>query len=109
MSLLQLRNKIFQLEKDFQETYEKVQLLMNDVPTVNGEIYCYFTQAIILDHETNTSHLIIGSFYVKNITKESKHSPMILLKISSETDFNFSGKFKSHQRIDQNYNFTWER
>lgn len=113
MSISQLRSKIFQFEQEFEQTYEQVKLLMeahpNHAQSNNGHALCYFSQSLILDYEKNTSHLIIGSFHIRNPSNQRKSSPTILLKITSDTEFNFSGKFKSMKQMKQNYNFFWER
>lgn len=114
MSLSKLQLKLQQLEKEMERTYADVEQLLKPVEQVNKEqvdngVFSYFSHSVILDYEKSTSHLVIGSFHVKNTSNISQNSPIILLKIISETEFNFSGKFISKKQVGQAHNFVWER
>lgn len=112
MSFTQLKEKLRRLDEEFSQTYRMVQSLFKTKQhhyTDSPLVFCYFNQSIILDYEENKSPLIIGSFYVQNLSPISKESPIILLKVTANNDFNFSGKFKSPRDISKSHNFLWER
>lgn len=111
MSLERIKIKLAHFEKDLEKSQEKTRAILkeNDRPMQQNNPYCYFKQSVILNYQENASHLIIGSFYVENISNTTINSPTILIKIDSKTEFNFSGKYKSAKQGKQNYTFLWER
>lgn len=77
--------------------------------TIDHDFYCYFDYSAILNEDESNTHLIIGSFHVKNISSEIMNDPVILLKISADSLCDFSGKFKTENQTEQPYTFLWER
>src|SRR5690625_1842888 len=109
MSLHELKAKLLQLEKDLTRTQNKVIELMEEKQTIspNNHVYCYFNHSLILEHDVN-SRLIMGSFHVKNMSNEHKKTPIILIKINSEENFNFTEKFLTEEQ-SQIRGFQWRR
>lgn len=108
MSLRILHEKLRQLEEELEHTYQTVEQLLTKVQPLHNHIYCYFTYSIILNHMPSR-HLIMGNFHIKNLSNQSMNSPVILLKITSKDEFNFTGKYKSTNQKQKGYNFHWER
>lgn len=110
MPLQTLKEKLTQLEKEFNQTKQTVEQMMSVKANQsdNHSIYCYFTFSMILNYNS-TNHLIMGNFYIQNISNKILHSPIILLKINTKTEFNFTGKYKSSNQDSKTYNFLWER
>jgi len=109
MSFNDIKAKLIQLEKDLEQTQSKAMELIETKQTVfkNNPIFCYFDHSLILEHEPN-SNLIMGSFHVKNLSSEQKHQPLILIKIDTKDEFNFTGKFLTENQRDLQ-GFQWRR
>lgn len=110
MPLNRLHEKLVQFEKDLDKTQQKIKGLIKkqqQTPSTN-HVYCYFNHSLMLEHEKDNSRLIIGSFHIKNATNKVKKAPIILIKLTSESNFNFLGKF---QTINQQSTkgFKWKR
>jgi|SRR5690625_2465268 len=110
MAFNELHEKLVQFETDLNKTQQKVKEMLKENlnnPSSN-HVYCYFNHSLMLEHEKNSSRLIMGSFHVKNATNELKKAPIILIKLTSESNFNFSGKFQTNQQRSSK-GFRWER
>lgn len=111
MSIRSLKEKLLNLETELEQSQMKVKKILasRSLQTTSELIYCYFTYSIVLNYMKQTSHLIMGNFHLVNISDQNMQSPVILLKINSKTEFNFSGKYKLANKENQAYNFQWER
>lgn len=113
MSLLKISHTLTQLEKDIERTHDQIRKKFTEnnqhLLVQSSAVYCYFTHIIILNHEVDKSHLIMGSFYIKNISNEPKYAPVILLNIKSQTKFNFSAKYQNANDKSRKQQFLWER
>src|SRR5690625_7600539 len=101
MSLAELKEKLIQLEKNFDVTQKQVKKIMEEKQQITqvNHIYCYFNYSLILEHERN-SRLILGSFHVKNASYQKKNKTTILMKVNEDDNFNFTVKFLTDsQRI----------
>ncbi|HLR72000.1 MAG TPA: hypothetical protein VK085_11315 [Pseudogracilibacillus sp.] len=110
MSLSNLQKKLIQLEDDLDKTHQKIKELFEEkqhIPT-NDHVYCYFNHSLILEHEKNKSRLIMGNFHIKNMSDQVKNLPIILIKITSQGDFRFTGKFQTENQRNTK-GFQWER
>lgn len=105
--------KLSQLETEMEQTqnYIKERLTESNKSTTSpvDAVYCYFTHSVVMEYEHNASNLIIGNFHVKNVSSNSVVSPTILLKITTDDEFQFLGKYKLANQSQQAYNFEWER
>lgn len=108
MSLAKLKDELSQFEDDLQKTYDQFQTLVNRYQRPN-HVYCYFDSSLILDNEQQNTHLIIGNFYVNNMSNDPKNLPIILLKLECDGQFDFSGKYKTTNQQNENPHFSWER
>lgn len=110
MSLTELQAKLAKLEQDLDRTQQKVSEVLHNIeePAKSDHVYCYFNHSLLVEHEKNASRLIMGSFHIKNTSNKKMDKPIILIKISSENKFNFSGKFQTDQQ-KQSGNFQWKR
>ncbi|MFB5660857.1 hypothetical protein [Alteribacillus sp. HJP-4] len=105
--------KLSQLERDMDQTHRKVKELITGLRTdspPSKNLICYFNYSLLLVEEDPASDLvIIGNFHVKNLSADSSYAPIILLKIDSDSSFDFSGKYLRPNQSNQAYKFTWER
>src|SRR5699024_8202962 len=110
MSISDLQKKLEQFEQEFTHTQQAIKKLLSNKQQVdsNNLVYCYFNHSLILEHEKNSNHLILGNLYVKNESNQPKDSPIILIKVTSEDNFNFSGKFYTGSHLNQ-HGFQWKR
>lgn len=111
LSLEPLKEKLAQLEMNLEKMQLEVKnnLIKNNKQSLTDHIYCYFTHSIILNYIQGKNHFIMGNFHIKNVSSKIIHSPLILLKINSKSEFNFTGKYKSTNQESKGYNFLWER
>lgn len=110
MSLSELKAKLTQYEKEFDNTKRTVLQLMEESnqSSQNNHIYCYFNYAIDLEHQNKSKRLIFGDFSAVNVSNQDKNAPTILIKITTEHAFNFTGKFETDKKI-RPMGFQWER
>ena len=110
MSLTDLKIKLAQFEEELEQTQAAVKTIMTNKQTTSADhVYCYFTQSIMMNDQTEENLLIIGSLHIQNKSNHSKKDPTILIKITADSNFHFIGKFKSTQQGQQNFSFQWER
>lgn len=107
--------KLAQLENDLDQTqtYIKERIKNSNKITSKasdeGTVFCYFSHSVVMDYEQDASRLIIGNFHVKNVSSAPVISPTILLKITTDDEFQFLGKYSIPNKSQQMYNFEWER
>jgi len=110
-----LMAKLSQLENDLEQTqiYIKERIENAREPTNTsaneGTVFCYFSHSVVMDYEQDATRLIIGNFHVKNVSSTPVISPSILLKITTDDEFQFLGKYSLANQSQQMYNFDWER
>lgn len=107
-----LMEKLSQLENDLEQTqhYIRERLKKSNNHTANeGTVFGYFSHSVVMDYEQDASRLIIGNFHVKNVSSNPVVSPTILLKITTEDEFQFLGKYTLPNQTQQMYSFEWER
>ncbi|WP_339227464.1 hypothetical protein NSQ77_18090 [Oceanobacillus sp. FSL K6-2867] len=109
VSNMDLKNRLSQLEAELGQTqnYIKEKLKNLNKSSFKGGAFCYFNQTIVLDYEQYSTHQITGDFHVKNMSATTLASPIILLKITTEDEFKFTGNYKLPQ--SSQHNFEWER
>lgn len=110
MSLTELKVKIERFSEELEQTQTAIKTILNEKQTTSiDHVYCYFTQNIIMNDEDENNLLIIGSLHIHNKSNHVKKDPTILIKVTSDSNFNFMGKFKSSKLGQQNFTFQWER
>ncbi|MDX8046611.1 hypothetical protein SH601_11520 [Gracilibacillus sp. S3-1-1] len=92
------QNDLSQKLKDWQEEQksyiEEIKELVQQLTMPEKiQIICYFTYSLQLNHEINLDNYVIGSFHVQNVGTKPLTNPHIGLTISSNTEFQFSGKY----------------
>lgn len=111
-------------ENQLNDLKTKIQLLANEQSTFyktlkrslenvqrkyNDSIFSYFNHSIALAKSEKDKHFILGSFTICNYSNNPLSSPIILIKISTDESFDFSGKFKHPKSKEKNIHFAWER
>ncbi|MBR3119211.1 MULTISPECIES: hypothetical protein [Oceanobacillus] len=106
-----LKIRFSQLEAELGQTqnYIKEKLKNLNKSSFEGAAFCYFNQTVVLDYEQYSTHQITGDFHIKNLSATPVELPRILLKITTEDEFKFTGKYKSSNQNQQTHNFEWER
>jgi len=107
----EIMHKLSQLETELEQTqiYIRERMKESNKTTIERTVFCYFTQSVVMDYEQDSSHLIIGNFHVKNVSSNPVVSPTILLKITTDDEFRFLGKYKLPNQTQEMYGFEWER
>ncbi|MBP2078007.1 hypothetical protein [Oceanobacillus polygoni] len=106
-----LKTRLAQLETELGQTQNYIKEKLNNLNNTSfeGAAFCYFNQTVVLDYEQYSTHQVTGDFHVNNLSSTPLASPRILLKITTEEEFKFTGKYKSSNQSQQMYNFEWER
>ncbi|MEI3614749.1 hypothetical protein [Pseudogracilibacillus sp. SO30301A] len=109
MSVLDLKAKLKKIENEFEQAQRKAieMIELRESSYEKDFVFCYFDHSLIPEHESD-SNLIIGSIYVKNFSNEQKQRPLILIKVNSEDEFKFSGKYLSEKQKNIQ-GFQWKR
>lgn len=74
------------------------------------QVICYFTYSINIFHEKEKENFTIGSFHIQNVGDKPLTNPIICIKLSPQSPFEFSGKYlypNSRQRMGMPD--AWER
>ncbi|SHN07137.1 hypothetical protein [Gracilibacillus kekensis] len=89
---LQQKMKDWQLESEsyLNEMKDLIQMLDTAKQLI---VICYFTSSFQLSHQADRVNYGIGSFHIQNLGTQPLMNPHIGIKITSNIDFNFSGKY----------------
>src|SRR5690625_1747299 len=114
MSYVKLKEELIQLEEDLDKTQTLVKQLLKEKQaktSAKNHVFCYFNHSFVfdtLDKEKKPSCLIVGSFYVNNVSNEKQNEPIILIKVKSIDSFKFTGRFLTDAK-QYSRGFSWER
>ncbi|WP_058307185.1 hypothetical protein [Gracilibacillus massiliensis] len=94
MDQQQLQQKIKGWQNESAAYLNEIKELIQSVETAKQMIViCYFTTSYQLSHQTDRVNYGIGSFHIQNLGTQPLKNPHIGIKITSNIDFNFSGKY----------------
>ncbi|RLQ97131.1 hypothetical protein [Falsibacillus albus] len=68
----------------------------------------YFSHSLSVAEEKGEDHVLLGNYTVKNTGTVPIHSPVLFIRIQSDTEFSFSGKYKQGKST-ANIQIPWER
>lgn len=116
--LKQLEKKLFILEQEVNKMEDILESVKNEKELQSPlfEVLTYFSYTILLPNSNRTNGLILGSFIIKNLSKQKINNPLICLKITPK-HATLSGKIdetndKNTQDYDRRLNpltlETWE-
>lgn len=93
VSVLSLIQQITEWHKEQVHRLSQLETLIDNICINNGSIYSYFTYAITISHTVEQDSYLLGSMHVQNISNHVITNPLICLKISATSPFDFSGKY----------------
>ncbi|WP_010097603.1 hypothetical protein [Ornithinibacillus scapharcae] len=86
------------------------RLVQNINPPNNLQIISYFTHSLNISHTGGFDSFCIGSFHIRNVGTHVLNNPFICIRIESENDFDFSGKYVYQDSIQKKkMSQAWER
>ncbi|KAB7705986.1 hypothetical protein F9802_13045 [Bacillus aerolatus] len=108
--LIELAQAINQLEVETKEFLNEFHTLIASEKSKHSDMTsCFFTQSFLLNKDVADKQMMVGSFSIKNNSNHPLTSPVILIKVKSDTAIDFSGKFAHAKQTGKNHNFSWER
>ncbi|SFM06837.1 hypothetical protein SAMN04487943_10798 [Gracilibacillus orientalis] len=107
----EIQQKLIDWQEEQSSYLDQIKGLIQDLGvTEHLKIICYFTSSYQLFHQEGRENYGIGSFHIQNVGEKPLTNPHIGLKITSNIDFHFSGKYlypnSKQTRILSN---AWER
>ncbi|WP_240468598.1 hypothetical protein [Gracilibacillus sp. YIM 98692] len=74
------------------------------------QVISYFTYSLNISHEPGRENFCLGSYHIQNIGGEPLTNPYICIKVSSDSVFDFSGKYLyKNSRQTVRLTNAWER
>ncbi|WP_026561688.1 hypothetical protein [Bacillus sp. J37] len=109
--LIVLQEKIRKIEQQTSFYLKEIKNLLSSNPTGNElNIISYFTYTTNLSHDKDLEHMMIGTYHIHNLGKKTITNPYICLKLSSNSPFQFSGKYiNKNSNLSMKLNDAWER
>ncbi|QGH35232.1 hypothetical protein GI584_14765 [Gracilibacillus salitolerans] len=107
----ELQQKLIDWQEEQASYLDQIKGLIQDLGvTEHLKIICYFTFSFQLFHREERENYCIGSFHIQNVGNKPLTNPHIGLKITSNIDFQFSGKYLYHNsKQSQRLSDAWER
>ncbi|MDC3421346.1 hypothetical protein NC661_13300 [Aquibacillus koreensis] len=105
----ELREKLLELNNQTTNFISELkQQLVTDVPSLS--LLSYFTHSINLTGKEHEESFLIGGFHIKNLSPNTFKNIYICLKIDTENQYHFSGKFRNMSSSNNNeMPVTWIR
>ncbi|MGE8205255.1 hypothetical protein ACQKP0_11870 [Heyndrickxia sp. NPDC080065] len=105
----EIRKTLSQIKKTQKEKIQILDSVLSNYNFSSNSCIAYFTESISLSSEPSDENVVIGNFQVINIGHTSIHQPILLIKIKSDSNFNFSGKYAPIEGQDTQGIYEWER
>lgn len=107
----EIRNKIKNLEQQTSYYLKEIKSLLSNTPNNEAlKMISYFTYTMNISHEISVENMIIGTYHIINIGNKPITNPYICLKLSTNSPFQFSGKYlNKNSNLSLKTNDAWER
>lgn len=90
----EIEQKLIDWQEEQSSYLEQIKgLIQNLNVSEQLKVICYFTFSFQLAHQEGKENYLIGSFHIQNVGNKALTNPHIGLKITSNIDFQFSGKY----------------
>lgn len=89
----------------------EISRIVEDINSPNKlQIISYFTYSLNISHTAEFDSFCIASFHIRNVGTVPINNPFICIRIDTENDFDFSGKYVYQDSLQKkNMSQAWER
>lgn len=108
----QVENRKYEEWKQLNSKYKREinNLIRNMKSKKQLQIISYFTHSFNISHTEDFDNFCIGTFHLRNVGTVALNNPFICIRIESEDEFDFSGKYIYQDSLKKNrMTQAWER
>lgn len=109
--MVELQKKLKLLEQQTISYLKEIKSLLESSTTENElKIISYFTYTTNISHDKELENMMIGTYHIQNLGKKPITNPYICLKLSTNSPFQFFGKYiNKNSSLSMKMNDAWER
>ncbi|MBP2077989.1 hypothetical protein [Oceanobacillus polygoni] len=90
----EVRQKIVEWQEMNTSYLNEIKSLLSDKKALKDfQVISYFTYSLNLLHKEGNENYCLGSFHIQNVGGRPLTNPYICIKVSSDSPFDFSGKY----------------